>query len=305
MSNKELRNDEGLTEKEFLSRYRADLYKRPSVSVDILLFTVVNGPKLNFRKLPQKELKVLMIKRRNHPFIGEWALPGGFMSVNESLDAAAYRELKEEVNVSDVHVEQLYTWGSVDRDPRTRVISCSYMSLVDSSRLRIRAGAGAWEAKWFKVNCNVEEEKKTLIKDGYVFQNRVKLTLSSDDVTLSAIIRNQKRMQGRQKTSKHFIVKNNGIAFDHALVIQYGIERLRNKIEYTDIVFNLMPKYFTLTELQQVYEVILGKELLKANFRRKISDMVIETDHVKKDEGHRPSRLYTFNSCWRANDFDV
>lgn len=305
MSNKELRNDEGLTEKEFLSRYRADLYKRPSVSVDILLFTVVNGPKLNFRKLPQKELKVLMIKRRNHPFIGEWALPGGFMSVNESLDDAAYRELKEEVNVSDVYVEQLYTWGSVDRDPRTRVISCSYMSLVDSSRLRIRAGAGAWEAKWFKVNCDVEEEKKTLIKDGYVFQNRVKLTLSSDDVMLSAIIRNQKRMQGRQKTSKHFIVKNNGIAFDHALVIQYGIERLRNKIEYTDIVFNLMPKYFTLTELQQVYEVILGKELLKANFRRKISDMVIETDHVKKDEGHRPSRLYTFNSCWRANDFDV
>jgi ADP-ribose pyrophosphatase YjhB (NUDIX family) len=302
---KELRNDEGLTEKEFLSRYRADLYKRPSVSVDILLFTVVNGPKLNFRKLPQKELKVLMIKRKNHPFIGEWALPGGFMSVNESLDDAAYRELKEEVNVSDVYVEQLYTWGSVDRDPRTRVISCSYMSLVDSSRLQIRAGAGAWEAKWFKVNCDVEEEKKTLIKDGYVFQNRVKLTLSSDDVTLSAIIHNQKRMQGRQKTSKHFIVRNNGIAFDHALVIQYGIERLRNKIEYTDIVFNLMPKYFSLTELQQVYEVILGKELLKANFRRKISDMVIETDHVKKNEGHRPSRLYTFNSCWRANDFDI
>lgn len=304
MSEPELRNADGLTEEEFLRQYDAEQYRRPSVSVDVLLFTVVDGPKLNFRKLPQKELKVLMIKRGNHPFIGKWALPGGFMSVGEDLNSAAYRELKEEVNVSDIYIEQLYTWGGVHRDPRTRVISCSYMSLVDSSQLQIKAGGGAWDARWFTVDCTTEEERKTKRPDGFVFDNRVRLTLSGEEETLSAVIENRKQVRGRQKTAQHRTVQNNGIAFDHALVIQYGLERLRNKIEYTDIAFNLMPRYFTLTELQQVYEVILGKELLKANFRRKIADQVLETDRVKKDAGHRPSKLYTFNSSWLANSAD-
>lgn len=302
---KELRNADGLTEKEFLSRYDVSLYKRPSVSVDILLFTVVDGPKLNYRKLPQKEMKVLMVKRGNHPFIGRWALPGGFMSVEESLDDAAYRELKEEVNVSDIYMEQLYTWGGVGRDPRTRVISCSYMSLVDSSRLKIKAGGGAWDAQWFTVGYETEEEKKTAAPGGYVFENRVKVTLSGEEGTLCAVTGTQKRVEGKVKTLRRRTLRNDGIAFDHALVIQYGIERLRNKIEYTDIAFNLMPPYFTLTELQQVYEVILGKELLKANFRRKIANMVIETDRVKKDAGHRPSKLYTFDTNWREGGFAV
>ena len=303
MVNNSLRNADGLTEEEFLQQYDVTQYQRPSVSVDILLFTVVNGPKYNYRKLPEKEIKVLLVKRGNHPFIGQWALPGGFISVKESLEDAAYRELKEEVNVSDIYMEQLYTWGSVDRDPRTRVISCSYMSLVDSSQLRIRAGRDTWDAKWFTLHCELQEEKKKKCSDGYIFENQIKITLSSEDETLSAVVGIQKRVIGREKKVCRRILKNNGIAFDHAMVIQYGLERLRNKIEYTDIVFNLMPQYFTLTELQQVYEIILGKELLKANFRRKIADMVIETDRVKKDEGHRPSKLYMFNANWHTSDF--
>lgn len=131
----------------------------------------------------------------------------------------------------------------------------------------------------------------------------MKLTLSGNDETLSAVIGTQKRIVGRCKTLQCRTVENSGIAFDHAMVIQYGLERLRNKIEYTDIAFNLMPRYFTLTELQQVYEVILGKELLKANFRRKIADMVIETNRVTKDAGHRPSKLYMFNSNRRESNF--
>ncbi len=298
MEKDELRNADGLTEQEFLGQYDVRLYKRPSVSVDILLFTVVDGPQLNYRKLPQKELKVLMVRRGNHPYIGKWALPGGFMSVEESLDQAAYRELKEEVNVSDVYMEQLYTWGDVGRDPRTRVISCSYMSLADSSRMEIKAGGGAWDAQWFTLSHETEEERKTTIPGGYLFENRVRVTLSGKEDTLYGVIGTKKRVVGRSKTVKRRILKNEGIAFDHAFVVQYGIERLRNKIEYTDIAFNLMPTYFTLTELQQVYEVILGKELLKANFRRKIADRVIETDRETKNEGHRPSKLYTFNTNW-------
>ncbi|MVB10181.1 NUDIX domain protein [Caprobacter fermentans] len=303
MADSRLRNEDGLTEQEFLRQYDVTRYQRPSVSVDLLLFTVVNGPKFNYRKLPEKEVKVLMVKRGNHPFIGQWALPGGFMSVNESLDDAAYRELKEEVNVSDIYMEQLYTWGNVDRDPRTRVISCSYMSLVDSSQLQIKAGGGAWDARWFTLGYEMQEEKKEVCSGGYLFENLVKLTLSGNDETLSAVIGTQKRIVGRCKTLQCRTVENSGIAFDHAMVIQYGLERLRNKIEYTDIAFNLMPRYFTLTELQQVYEVILGKELLKANFRRKIADMVIETNRVTKDAGHRPSKLYMFNSNRRESNF--
>ena len=303
MADKEPRNADGLTEREFLSQYDVTQYDRPSVSVDISLFTVVNGPKLNYRKLPEKEVKVLMVKRGNHPFIGKWALPGGFVSVNESLDGAAYRELKEEVNISDIYMEQLYTWGEVDRDPRTRVISCSYMSLVDSSQLQVKAGGGAWDARWFTLGCRTVEEKKTAFDGGYALEDRVELTLSGENESLSAEIETVKRVEGRVKTLSRRIVKNDGIAFDHAMVILYGMERLRNKIEYTDIAFSLMPHYFTLTELQQVYEVILGKELLKANFRRKIADMVVETDRITKDEGHRPSKLYTFNSNWLEGGF--
>jgi len=94
------------------------------------------------------------------------------------------------------------------------------------------------------------------------------------------------------------LIESNGIAFDHAKIIEYGIERLHNKIEYTDIAFNLMPELFTLTELQQVYEVILDTELLKANFRRKIAGKVIETDQYTRDVGHRPSKLFRFNPNW-------
>jgi hypothetical protein len=111
-------------------------------------------------------------------------------------------------------------------------------------------------------------------------------------------VKTEKTVDGKIARIKREVVESHGIAFDHAKVIQYGIERLRNKIEYTDIAFNLMPSRFTLTELQQVYEIILDTELLKANFRRKIADMVIETNEYTKDAGHRPSKLFKFNPDW-------
>lgn len=125
-----------------------------------------------------------------------------------------------------------------------------------------------------------------------------KLSLSNDENNLSAIVRIIKTVEGRVTKVEREVVESNGIAFDHAKVIEYAIERLRSKIEYTDIAFNLMPELFTLTELQQVYEVILDTELLKANFRRKTADMVIETNEFTKDAGHRPSKLFRFNPNW-------
>lgn len=288
-------NKRGLTEEEFIARYDGNKYEKPSVTVDMLVFTVTKEEKKNYRKLPEKVLRLLMIKRGDHPYMGKWALPGGFVNMNENLDTAALRELKEETNIDNIYIEQLYTWGDVGRDPRTRIISASYMSLVDSSTLEVKASDDADDAKWFTVSCKLYQEQKTLTEKGYVMQRMFKLKLTNDEDELSAIIKTTKTVEGKRTSLESEIIESEGIAFDHAKIIEYGIERLRTKIEYTDIAFNLMPELFTLTELQQVYEVILGEELLKANFRRKTADMVIETNEYTKDAGHRPSKLFRFN----------
>ncbi len=301
MNETEVKNRNGLTEKQFLLSYNAGKYERPSVTVDMLIFTVTDQEKKNYRKLPEKVLRLLMIKRGEHPYIGQWALPGGFVRMDESLDEAAVRELKEETNIDGIYMEQLYTWGNVSRDPRTRVISTSYMSLVDSSALDIKASDDADDAKWFTVICKLHKEQKTVTEKGYILKRLFKLDLKNEEDNLSAVISVVKTVEGKVTEITREIVESNGIAFDHAKIIEYAIERLKNKIEYTDIAFNLMPELFTLTQLQQVYEVILGTELLKANFRRKIADMVIETHEYTKDAGHRPSKLFRFNPNW-SND---
>ncbi len=298
MNGNKITNKQGLTQEQFLASYDATKYDRPSMTVDILIFTVTEKEKESYRKLPEKDLKLLMIKRADHPYIGQWALPGGFVQMDESLDEAALRELKEETNIEDIYMEQLYTWGDLERDPRTRVISTSYMSLVDSSELNIKASDDAEEAKWFAVSCKLYQEQKTLTGAGYILQKLYTLSLENDEDSLSAIIKTIKVVEGKVTKIKSEVVESNGIAFDHVKIIEYAIERLRSKIEYTDIAFNLMPEMFTLTELQQVYEVILDAELLKANFRRKTADMVIETNEYTKDAGHRPSKLFKFNPNW-------
>lgn len=299
MDKEQLRDKQGLTEIEFLQKYDASMYERPSVTVDMLIFTVVDEEKENYRKLPKKSLKLLMVKRGVHPYIGQWALPGGFVTKDESLDEAALRELKTETNIDNVYMEQLYTWGDINRDPRTRVISCSYMALVDSRSLEVMAGDDADDARWFSLRYSVLEEKKTIMENDFVFEKVIKITLSNDTDTLETVIKVIEKYAGKVVMVDREVIVSNGIAFDHAQMIQYAVERLRNKIEYTDIAINLMPELFTLSELQQVYEVTLGKELLSAAFRRKIADMVMETNQFTKDAGHRPAKLFRFNPNWR------
>ena len=298
MKGKIINNRKELEEEEFLRKYDASLYEKPSVTVDMLIFTVMNEEKENYRKLPEKALKILMIKRGEHPFMGKWALPGGFVAINESVDEAALRELKSETNIEDIYMEQLYTWGEVERDPRMRVISCSYMALVDSTALEIKAGDDADEAKWFNVKYDLAEEKNTILEKGYISERLVRLKLWNEEEELAAVVRITDVVEGRVIKTTRQVIDSEGIAFDHGKFIEYAIERLRNKIEYTNIAFNLMPEFFTLTELQKVYEVILDRELLAAAFRRKIADMVVETNEFTKDAGHRPSKLFRFNGKW-------
>lgn len=212
--------------------YDASKFDRPSVTVDVVMMS-----------LRQRDLQVLLVKRRAWPYEGMWAIPGGFVNIDESLEEAAKRELQEETGVQHVYLEQLYTFGDPGRDPRTRVITVVYFALLDSERLQVRAADDAVEVGWFSVY----------------------------DLP--------------------------PLAFDHAKILEYTLNRLRGKLNYTTIAFSLLPEQFTLHELQRVYEIILHRRLDKRNFRKKIvSTGILEDTGAKKMEGtHRPARLYRFN----------
>jgi 8-oxo-dGTP diphosphatase len=299
----EIINEQGLTEEEFLEQYDPEEYvhNNPSVSVDMLLFTLIDEEMLNPRKVPSKHMHILMIKRGDHPFMGRWALPGGFVTRNEDPEDAAMRELQEETNIDNVYMEQLYTWGKPGRDPRTHVISISHMALVDSTKLNIKAGSDAQDVRWFRVELKTFKEEKDIYKAGYILQRWFRLTLTSHDEELYAVIKFTKTVQDGVPKIERELVESHGIAFDHSLLITYGITRLRNKIWYTPVVFSLMPKYFTIMQLQKAYEAVLDTELVDENFRKKVektSKMVIKTNKKIKAGAYRPARAYMLNPEW-------
>ena len=231
------------SEEEFLRNYDPNEYERLSVTTDILVLSVSSNDNANYRKTDDKKMSVLLVKRDNYPFKDMWCLPGGFVGYNEDLDEAPKRILKSETNLDNLYLEQLYTFGDIKRDPRMRVISTSYMSLIDKNRLMEHINKNA---SWFDIVLYEEKD------------NVVTIILDNGKETISFSIKKELREKTTDRYSFN-IIKNTNIAFDHPLVILAGLERLKNKLEYTDIVFNMMPEYLTLGELQKVYEVILCK----------------------------------------------
>ena len=219
------------SEKEFLNSYNKNEYEKPSVAVDLLVFTVKDD-----------RLKIVLVRRSEHPFKDMLSLPGVFVGINETLDEAAARGAREEAGLADIYFEQLYTWGDIDRDPRMRIISVSYLSLTPSEKLTLSAGSRTSSAELYDVEA----------------------LLASDEE----------------------------LAFDHRKIIEYGRERIRNKTEYSRIAFEFLPKEFTLPQLQRVYEILLGKPLYKANFRRRVAPLIDETERMTSGDAHRPSRIY-------------
>lgn len=226
-------------------------FPRPSVTVDLVIFTVVDT-----------DLKVLTIQRGEAPFLGSWALPGGFVRVGptpddqgEDLDAAAFRELAEETGLGPelllrnrVHLEQLYTFGKSGRDPRTRVISVAWYALVPSTLVPLtRAGDDAADASWMSVAHDIPDVE---------------------------------------------------LAFDHATILDVALERIRGKIDYSPIAFALLPETFTTTELREVHEAIKGTQYDASNFRRRfkrmVTDGVLEQAPGKRLTGGKPARVYRF-----------
>ena len=268
------------SEEEFLKAYDPNQFERLSMTTDILILSVSSEEESNYRKLSKKYFSVLLVKRNTYPFKDKWCLPGGFIRIDENLEDAPKRILKDETNLHNIYLEQLYTYGDVNRDPRMRIVSTSYMALVDKTKLKDTL---APNASWFNVTY-LEDEKY------------IDVTLDNGDEVIKFKIGKTLKELTTDRY-KFTVLKNDKLAFDHPLVIAAGVSRLRNKISYTDIVFNMMPEYFTLGELQQVYEVILGKKLLDPAFRRIIANKVEKTDKVQSGGGHRPSALFRYKNA--------
>ncbi|MGL4762788.1 MAG: NUDIX hydrolase [Sarcina sp.] len=288
-----VRNKDGFTESEFLEKYDSSLYEKPSVTVDMALFTLGEKQKDTLgRKNKEKELRILLMKRGEHPFIDKWSIPGGFVRIDESLGEGVQRKIKEEIGIDNIYFEQLYTWGEVDRDPRMRIISTSYMALVNNKELKAEIETD--DIAWFSVK-KENTGKQKISKEEIHYKYRVSLSNDERNIHMKYDLVEKIRMRifDREVSYDYKLVDgDSSLAFDHLKIIDYALERMKNKAQYTAIAFSLLPKLFTLTELQQVYEILLGRELIKSNFRRWVNKLVEETDKTKKEGAHRPSRLF-------------
>ena len=265
------------SEEEFLKDYNPNNYERISLTTDILILSISDEEVANYRKSSKKYMSVLLVKRDDYPFKDKWCLPGGFLDVNEDLEECPRRILARETNLHDIYLEQLYTFGAVDRDPRMRIVSTSYMALVDKNRLNDKLSVNA---SWFNISYFEENNEVLVVLDNGIDTIKFRIRKTLKELTTDRY--------------KFDVIENDNLAFDHPLVIWSGIERLKNKISYTDVVFNMMPELFALGDLQQVYEVILNKKLLDPAFRRIIADKVEKTEFVKTGAGHRPSVLFRY-----------
>jgi 8-oxo-dGTP diphosphatase len=200
------------------------------VAVDIVVFTV-----------HEQTLRVLLIERGIDPFKGLYALPGGFVLAEETLEQAAFRELFEETGTKNVYLEQLYSFGDPGRDPRGRVVTVAYYALVPTDKSPLLAGTDAATAGWHPVSALPP------------------------------------------------------LAFDHGKILKYAVDRLRNKLEYTNVGFQLLPAKFTLSALQALHEAILGKPLDKRNFRRKVLGLgLVKPSKEMQATGRKPAQLFSF-----------
>jgi 8-oxo-dGTP diphosphatase len=222
----------------FLERYNPNEFDRPSLAVDITLLTI-----------RERQLEVLVIKRTEHPAKGFWSLPGGFVGITETLEAAAQRILKAKAYLEHPYLEQLFTFGKPNRDPRMRIISVAHYALVPPHQLQV-----------------LEDETVRLAQ--VRFQNdKLEILLENSPTEL---------------------------AFDHLEMIQMTVQRLRGKLDYSPVGYALLPKKFTLREIQDVHETILGRSLNKDAFRRRMLETgeLEATGERETGTGFRPAEFY-------------
>lgn len=273
------KDENELTESQFIKQYDPAAHERFSLSVDTVIFSVDSANTTsNYRKLDEQKLTVLLVKRVEHPYLGCWSLPGGFVRIQETLDKAAARVLKSKTGLDDLYIEQLFTFGDPDRDPRMRIVSCAYLALIDRAEFKPQQeNAPISATEWFEI-----EFTETALR------------LSCSEESFDMPIEKTTEQRGKIVLERYRIAGDSSFAFDHAGIILEGLLRLRGKIGYTDIVFNMMPERFSIADLQQIYEIVLGKKLLPPAFRRTIAPKIVGTGEYTKDKGHRPSQLFTY-----------
>jgi 8-oxo-dGTP diphosphatase len=218
-----------------------DTFYRHTVTVDSIIFTVGNGLRESYRKLPEKKLQVLLAKRPIEPHAGKWGFIGSVVRDEERFDDAIQRSLKEKANLKDIYLEQLYTWGDPNRDPRERVITIAYYALVRISE--VKGGDDAAKAEWFPID------------------------------------------------------KIPALAFDHDQILRVATSELRRQIHFEPIGFELLPEKFTMTQLQHLYEAILGVKFDRRNFYNKMLKLGILTqlDETVPMPNKKVAYLYKFN----------
>ena len=298
-------------EKKFLAGYDLTKYDRPSVAADVVVFSVMKDDECeDVRRLQEKKLKILLIRRGGFPYKGSWAMPGGFCRKGEDVIDSARRELCEETGIDDAYVKLVGVYGEPDRDPRGWVISSTYMALMNGRACRLKAGDDAQDARWFtveltdistevtEVSGTGEEIVKNKVEASYKVQNgkryRLVLKNADSDIKLTAVLRRTDMSSCGRSSDSYDIEECEGLAFDHARIITEAVLGLREDVRRDmELAFDLLPERFTLTELQNVYEQIWDMELTTPNFRRKIAEYVEETDAYQSGERYRPAKLFT------------
>lgn len=235
-------------ERAFLESYDASAYEHPSVSVDVALLTASEGA-----------LSTLVVQRVEPPHKGRWALPGGFVGMSESLEAAAFRVLRDKAGIDRVFIEQLYTFGDPNRDPRTRVITVAYYALI---------------ARAHFADVVTTDAKRCLARIVVPWEGETGGPVQVEAEAGAAL----------------------ALAFDHADILGMAVKRIRGKLDYTPIGFQLLPETFSLRQLQEVHETVLGRPVNKDSFRRRMlaSGLLEATGERQRDVEHRPAELYRF-----------
>lgn len=299
---------------DFLEAYDINQYDRPSIAADIAVFSI--GRKqaggADYRRLPAKTLRILLIRRAEQPFQGEWALPGGFMQKGETIQETARRELKEETGTDKAYLELCGVFSDIGRDPRGWIISQSFIAVLNEDDLangHLEASGDAGEAAWFDITVRKTADRKQEQGNVVTCDNDYELLLQDSGVAdsdivndndaavrLRAVIREHIEYRDYHEIVTYEIAESQGIAFDHAKIITSVFQRLRRMLgSDIRIAFDFMPEYFTLTDLQEAVELISGQELVKPNFRRKIAEYVVETDRLTQNGGHRPAKAFVRN----------
>lgn len=265
------------TEKEFLSEYKLSDYERPSVTTDIAAFMIRTEKSSNYRHIPKKQLSLLLIKRGGHPYKGMWALPGGFLQPNETVEECALREMEEETQIKPVSIIPVGVFSKPGRDPRGWIISNAFVSIISEESVKQSGSDDAEDAQWFDISFEPDENGLYI------------LTLSYKDTVLKAVLREGKSHLG---VTSFEIVDSPTLAFDHAEIIATALSALRFSAKNYEVIFDFLPEEFTLSALQKVQEAITNVAVMSGNFRRIVSVSVEETGGFVHGEGHRPAKLF-------------